>query len=194
MGSFKQKIKIFIKPIYLCFLKIRNFFRRIIDIIGLPFIRRKFSFVQDQMASNQNMSALETEAFNKAYLRGVKAAGRDINIKLRTHQAIWCSLSALNVEGDFVELGTGKGFTFSAVMEYLTIFGYQNNKNVFLFDTFLPVKPDRITGKQVVPKDFKIATAYANGVREVQDNFKEWPNVKLITGILPAAQVYCLHS
>lgn len=159
--------------------------KRFVDILGSPFIRRKFAFVQDQMATNQNMSALHEENFNIAYARGIQSTGNDICIRLRTHQAIWCAMIARHIDGDFVELGTGRGFTFSAILKYLDFFGAVQKKRVFLFDTFLPVKPDHESGRQTVPEKYQVAKAYADGIEAVRANFAEWPNVTLIEGPLP---------
>ena len=36
----------------------------------------------------------------------------------RIHQAIWATSIAIGNEGDWVELGTGRGFTMSAVLKF----------------------------------------------------------------------------
>ena len=191
-----QHFKGFLRPYWLKFLWLKKVFGRLIDILGVPFIRRKFVFVQDQMATNQNINALYEKNFNFAYERGIESAGKDLRIRFRTHQAIWCAMLAVHIDGDFVELGTGKGFTFSAILKYLEFFNSESKKRIFLFDTFLPVKPDQKSGKQILSEKYQVATAYADGIEAVQRNFAEWPNVSLIEGVLPdsASEYICEAS
>jgi hypothetical protein len=148
-------------------------------------LSRYYNYCFDNMATNQNMTAILTDQFQRAYQRGVLAAGKDLKIPLRVHQAIWCAQNALNVEGDFVELGTGRGFIFSAIMEYLVLEHKKIDKKIYLFDTFLPVKPDPVSGKQIVGKSYNMANAYSDDVESVKTNFSQWSNVNVIQGELP---------
>lgn len=120
------------------------------------------------------------QRFQRAYSRAVRAAGWDYKIPYRVHQALWASRLAQGVEGDFVELGTGRGFIMSALLEDGL------SRPTHLFDTFLPNALDergRQTGEQNL--------YYADTFERVRDNFAEWPNVTLHRGnaydTLPAA-------
>ena len=148
-------------------------------------LSRHYNYRFDNMATSQNMTAILVDKFQRAYQRGILAARKDLGIPLRVHQAIWCAENALNVEGDFVELGTGKGFIFSAIMEYLTLEHKIIDKKVYLFDTFLPVKPDPVSGKQIVGESYNTANAYSDDVESVKMNFSQWCNVNVIQGELP---------
>lgn len=125
-----------------------------------------------------------TPRFLKAYARAVQAGGWDYNIPYRVHQALWCANLALKVEGDFVELGTGRGFIMSAILETFGLSG----RRVHLFDTFLPNVPNR-QGLQVG----EASPVYATSYEDVARNFAEWPNVILHQGdvfeTLPAAKL-----
>lgn len=132
MALLKSRLKQILRPYWIKLLVFRNILRSLLDILGDPFIRRKFFFVQDQMASNQNMNALYEKDFSLAYERGVVAGGKDLRHRLRIHQAIWCAMTAKYVEGDFVELGTGRGVTFSAILKYLEGADSMQTRSVFL--------------------------------------------------------------
>ena len=47
-----------------------------------------------------------------------------------------------NLEGDFVEFGTGKGFTMTCVLESLEKWN-ESEKKLWLFDTFKPAPPSK---------------------------------------------------
>jgi hypothetical protein len=111
-------------------------------------ITKSFKYKFDNLGTNNNLSILSDSAFLSAYNKGITFVGSDLNIPLRVHQAIWSAVYASEIDGDFMELGTGKGFTFAAVMEYISNFHPQIKKQVFLIDTFLPNKPDETTGTQ----------------------------------------------
>lgn len=120
--------------------------------------------------------------FRRCYERAVKAGGWDYGIRYRVHQALWCSALAQTVEGDFVELGTGRGFIMSALLERGV------KRPVHLFDTFVPNLSDS-AGRQVGEH----SPHYADTLARVRANFGEWPNVVLHPGnvfeTLPAAEI-----
>ena len=135
----------------------------------------------DGITSRHNDGFRDTASFRKAYARSVTAAGWDYGIPFRVQQALWCARTASSVEGAFVELGTGRGFIMSAVME-----DTKTKRPVHLFDTFLPSYPNKRGEQLGDPSPY-----YAVSFEEVSRNFEEWPNVKLHRGdvfqTLPAA-------
>jgi len=161
--------------------------RALISRIKNYIVRHSYKYCFDNLATNNNLEVILSKDFLRAYDRAIAAVGSDLKIPLRVHQAIWCAQYALGIEGDFVEIGTGKGFTFSAIMEYFTKNSLLRvkNKKVYLFDTFLPVKPDFITGKQLEKSAVSMPTAYSDDVNSVRLNFSEWDNVLIIEGELP---------
>jgi|688.fasta_scaffold83553_2 glycosyltransferase involved in cell wall biosynthesis len=151
-----------------------------------PLLDKAFRFSFDNVLTNNNLACIEEKEFAIAYSSAVKTIGSDLDIPMRIHQIIWCFCASAKIPGDFVELGCGAGFSFFATLKYL-----QNknllpkNKQIYLFDTFLPVKPDVKSGEQVLTKGSVKPMAYADSFNNVQDRFKEWPNVTLISGKLP---------
>ena len=57
----------------------------------------------------------------------------------RIHQAIWATSIAIDNEGDWVELGTGMGFTMSAALRFHMKKWNRGTKNLWLVDTFPPI-------------------------------------------------------
>jgi hypothetical protein len=129
--------------------------------------------------------------FKLAYSKSISAVGEDLDVKMRVHQAIWASQHSLRLGGTFVELGTGKGFIFVSVLSYLSS-KYGNNAipRVYLFDTFLPTRPDPVTGSQS-REDFNLklqsGRAYASSFLDTTRNFENWSSVNLIQGKLPGS-------
>ena len=145
----------------------------------------KFKYSFDNLKTNNNLAFIDEIDFFHAYKKAVDLVGKDLEIPLRIHQALWSALNSLKIEGDFVELGCGAGFTFISVLNYLKLKNHDfSQKKVYLFDSFMPVKPDSF-GIQSLTGTTRKPDAYANSLGEVKERFAEWPNVKLIEGLLP---------
>jgi hypothetical protein len=136
----------------------------------------------DGITTIHNQGFRKAPEFERAYARAVSAAGWDFDIPYRVHQAIWLAKQALKVEGDFVELGTGRGFIMSAILEATGL-----TRPVHLFDTFLP--HTIVHGQQIGTP----SPHYANVFEEVAANFDQWPSVRLNRGnvfeTLPQANI-----
>ncbi len=88
----------------------------------------------DWMATRHNDGFRHDPRFRKAYDRAVLASGWDYGLPYRVHQVLWCSRQAQKVDGDFVELGTGRGFMMSAVLADFP--GWNSgSRTLHLFDT-----------------------------------------------------------
>jgi hypothetical protein len=113
------------------------------------FIKRRFSsfFYKhhfDNICTDNNLDVIKEKRFLKAILQAEKDCGININIPLRIHQEIFLGVKAKQ-NGSRVEIGTGKGYTFSTILNYYEE-KLKNNK-IFLIDSFLPTKPDFKTGE-----------------------------------------------
>ncbi|MFZ4671985.1 MAG: TylF/MycF/NovP-related O-methyltransferase, partial [Flavobacterium sp.] len=148
---------------------------------------RNYQYSFDNLKTNNNLAFIDEIEFSEAYKIAVGLVGKDLEIPLRIHQALWCGLNSLKIEGDLVELGCGAGFTFISLLNYFKLKNLDfSNKGIYLFDSFLPVKPDS-SGNQSVIGKMRKPDAYANSKDEVKERFKQWPNVKLVDGLLPAS-------
>jgi Macrocin-O-methyltransferase (TylF) len=130
----------------------------------------------DGMATHHNVEFMREQRFQKAYTRAVEASGWDYGIPFRVHQALWCSRQAQKVNGDFVELGTGRGFIMSAVLADFPNWETAQ-RSVHLFDTFKSALVDS-QGKQSGP----VSPYYAISAENVVANFSEWTRVKIHQG------------
>lgn len=132
----------------------------------------------DGMATRNNDGFRSNPRFRKAYERAVLAAGWDYAIPYRVHQALWCSRQAQKIDGDFVELGTGRGFMMSAVLADFADWN-SSGRSLHLFDTFMSAPPDA-TGKQ--SSTDAVSPYYAKSVDDVKRNFSEWSEVRIYRG------------
>jgi O-methyltransferase len=127
----------------------------------------------DGIATRHNDGFRQHPRFKRAYDRAVLAAGWDYGAPYRVHQALWCSHQAQKIAGDFVELGTGRGFMMSAV---LADYGDWNNdtRSLHLFDTF---KSTWLDEKGAQTSATPVSPFYARSVDQVKANFSEWKRV-----------------
>jgi hypothetical protein len=104
----------------------------------------------------------------------VNNTGFDFRIPWRCHQAIWAARHGLNIEGDFVELGTGKGFIMQAVLGSIEDWNLCG-KRLLLYDVFQ--KHERSGLGQRRHNKY-----YAESLESVQHSFQQWKNVVFVQG------------
>ena len=144
----------------------------------------EFRYMSDGFATKSRLAFLKDERFQRSYDRMILATGfpTDPGLHLRVHQALWASSTVRNIEGDFVECGTGRGMIFSAILEYFDDWS-SLNKSVYLFDTFSPFFLNPQTGQNDSTRG--VRSQYARSLENTQQNFSQWPRVHCIAGILP---------
>ena len=130
------------------------------------------------MATRHNDGFRRDARFRKAYDRAVSASGWDYGIPYRIHQALWCSRQAQKVDGDFVELGTGRGFVMSAVLADFPNWNL-GSRTLHLFDTFKSTHLDE-QGRQ--ESTGPTSPVYAKTIDEVKKNFSEWARIRIHQG------------
>ena len=140
-----------------------------------------YEYKFDNIATKSNMNFVNELNFVRCHKKSIEYGGRDYCIYLRVHQALWCASVAQKIEGDFVELGTGRGYIFAAVSEALKINGIE--KAVYLFDTFRPYKTDPVTGAQEDSQ--AISKVYADSYEKVKEKFLEYKDVRVVKGKCP---------
>ena len=147
--------------------------------------RTAYPFEKDGMATIHNVGFLQEPHFQAAYERAVAAMPFDYEIPWRVHQALWAANVASNLPGkpSFVELGTGRGFIMTSVMEYLSFSNTpEDMPSCFLFDSFSPFVTNGIDQQS---EEFGLSRYYADSYKAVAENFAEWPNVRLVKCFLP---------
>jgi hypothetical protein len=144
-----------------------------------------WSYATTRFATQHNVGFLDDESFQRAYDQAVDAAGEDwwnVGLHFRLHQAIWCARHCMNISGDFVELGTGRGMTMAAVLEALP--DWQNSsKTLYLCDTFEPFGIESTSGRQT--SSAGINPIYARSIDDVRRTFAKRERVIFVQGLLP---------
>lgn len=142
------------------------------------------TYASGGMATKAVLSFLEDKVFVRSYERMITASGfpNDPGLHFRVHQAMWAASIAAKIEGDFVECGTERGLTFSAVLESLTDWS-NSGRHLWLFDTFSPFHLNPETGENDSARGQH--DRYAVSEESTRNNFAEWKNVHLIVGLLP---------
>lgn len=139
------------------------------------------------VATRHNTSFMDSPRFIAAYDAAMTAARRDhwnAGMHFRLHQALWCADVGLGLGGNFVELGTGRGMTFAAVLTAIDDWDRRETR-AFLFDTFESSVIDDETGLQ----DGALGTSpvYAESAATTRATFARWDRVELVPGLLPAS-------
>lgn len=171
-----SKISRLPKSLQFSALLLRNFLKR----------APKYRYAFDGMATAHNLSFLSDPRFKSATQRAIRAGGFNYDIPLRLHQAIWCADQAITSPPDaiFVELGTGKGYVMSGILESLNYVKADfEDRAVFLFDSFESHATDF---KSEQNKSLGRNIYYAESFKSVQENFEQFKNVRLVKGKLPS--------
>ena len=127
---------------------------------------------------------MNDKTFIKSHSRATKAAAFGSDLFLRVHQAIWAAHTGIKSEGDLVELGTGRGFIMSAVLESIDNWN-DLNRNAWLFDTFKSGWTDQDGNQDEKNK----CDLYAESFNKTKENFSQWSNVNLVQGKLPQSLI-----
>ena len=135
------------------------------------------------LLTNYSSTFLQNPRFLDAYAKGIEIQDHDPKSHNRIHQSIWAASISIKNEGDWVELGTGRGFTMSATLKYHKEKWNQSSKNLWLVDTFSPFAIDLPTGTQN-QTGAKLGP-YCDDLDKVKGHFKEFHNVHFLQGLVP---------
>jgi len=172
-GSKIDNLPKILKQIFIFF---KYFYHKYIKNISNP---KYYPYNYDGVATRHNCSFMYDENFKKSYRRALKSLDFDHDMPFRVHQAIWAAHTSLNVEGDLIELGTGRGFIMSGILESIENWNKLNRK-VWLFDTFKTDVPNKM-GNQSNKNKFKF---YAKSYEETKKNFSQWERINIVKGKL----------
>lgn len=147
-------------------------------------------YSHDGLFTFNNSPFLCDPSFQAAYSRGVAASrGVDPGIEWRLHVALWAAQCAAQVEGDFVECGVNTGFISSAIMQRLD--WKKIRKYFVLVDTFNGPMLHQYSeaevrlGRRAAAEDALRRGAYATDLESILANYAEWPNVRVVQGLVP---------
>ena len=148
------------------------------------------NYDQDGLTTFHNAEFMQDPAFQRAYQRGVEAAGIDYNWHWRVHVGLWAARLGAGLAGDFVECGVNKGFMSSAIMQLLD--WNTQDRVFFLLDTFDGIDPRYITQTEraegILEKNQALFDKgfYTRDLAAIRQNFAEWDaNIKIIAGAIP---------
>lgn len=155
-------------------------------------------FWGDRMLSlGKSMGFLEDPSFAAAFtaIRGSHQYDQYASphtVAWRLHTLVWAALNGLALDGDFVECGVFKG-DFAWVVARVTDFARQP-RTFFLYDTFAGFAPGYSSAEDFpeAPGFFDFAdNVYKDPAiyREVLNKFSDFPNVRVVRGIVPESFV-----
>lgn len=107
----------------------------------------------------------------------------------RIHVLCWAGKNALSVEGDFVELGTFRGFMSQCVMKYIN-WEVESERSFYLYDTFSGFD-EAISDKSDFGGGFEwmqdAQQKYANpdNLKKVKERMSIYSNVNIVKGSVP---------
>jgi O-methyltransferase len=154
----------------------RRTFRPAYASDGLAVKRKNLSFMTDPVFASAWEKVVET---NTPYWPEVP------DIRWRAHVCVWAAASALQIEGNFVELGVNTGLLSSMICR-CTDFDRHVNRRFFLFDTFAGIPGGGVSEKESAEIARRNAVIYRRDVYDFAKSvFDEFPNAQLVKGMLP---------
>jgi O-methyltransferase len=143
-----------------------------------------YPYKQDRgLLTNYLSTFRENPRFIEAYAKGLGLQDEDLKSYNRIHQTIWATSVAMQNEGDWVELGTGRGSQMSATLKYHKEKWNQGSKNLWLVDTFSPFLMNPATGLQ--HESGETTNQYCDDLERVKEHFNEFRNVHFLQGLVP---------
>jgi hypothetical protein len=143
-----------------------------------------YPYSQDRGLITHNLATFRKDPkFLDAYAKGTELHDNDPKSYYRIHQAIWATSVAIENEGDWVELGTGRGFIMSAALRFHREKWNQSSKSLWLVDTFSPYVIDGNTGTQL--EGSEKMEYYCKDLDQLKEHFKEFNNVQFLQGLVP---------
>ena len=128
------------------------------------------SYFGDQFCTFHNSDFIHEKNFKNSYKYSTLITKLKPNIHYRIHQLAWAAQNSLNLKGDFFELGSGRGFSMLAVLNYIKWNRY--NKKLYLFDTFSSYKIDEFGNRLNRKSDY-----YATSFKNIKKNFSKFKNI-----------------
>jgi len=160
--------------------------RRFLDRIAAPNLSTLYT--NDNMIVFQRaLTFMHDSRFLQSIAKASETSPSTIDDRTwRVHILLWAARSALNLEGDFVELGTYRAYFAGAIVDYLD-FGSLDRK-LYLYDTFEGL-PDDAVVEDHLPESFYASLKQHYSAPDIYDSvcarFASTPNVTIVRGKLP---------
>ena len=124
-------------------------------------------------------------AYDRAINSGHMIGGNknvDLHIEWRVAIACWAAQHGAQLQGDFVECGVNTGILSLAVCEYTNFNSL--DKSCYLFDTFAGIPESQMSEAERASR-LVSNTKYPDCYELTSANFKSYPRVKLVRGMVP---------
>ena len=145
------------------------------------------TLAEDGLISQHLVEFLYDPRFVRAYLKGKETGALDAHpgdIRFRAYIACWAATYAMDLEGDFVECGAGRGMLSRTIVEYLDF--SKSSKRLYLFDTYDGIPLEYGKSSEMINIKRLNKSHYSQPYyQQTLDTFSAFPNVELIKGILP---------
>jgi hypothetical protein len=159
----------------------REAFKTCLEVLKQTFGR---VYADDNLIALQRSAGFASdERFRQAFVPNAKS-DQDRSLAWRLHTLTWAAEHCLGVEGDFVECGVYKGFSFSVIADYVQ--WDKIDRRMYLYDTFQGI-PDEFNSEG------RSNLAYEKEIKNDRDaiyniavqRFNKYPNVSIIRGAVP---------
>lgn len=160
--------------------------RRFLDRVAAPNLSSVYC--NDNIIVFQRaLTFLHDPAFMRSLFRASETkVGTFDDRTWRAHILVWAARNALNLDGDFVELGTFRGYFASCIAECL---GFEKlQRSFFLYDTFAGLPDDAVREKELPGSFYDSLQAHYQEhdiYTSVVKRFEPYPNVHPIQGKVP---------
>ena len=148
--------------------------------------QRTFFSAEGMEIYGRNLSFARDEKFMSIFNK-IAEDNKERGKIWRLHVFLWSFLNALKLDGDLIECGVWRGFCSSIATRYTNF--EQNNKTLYLFDTWDGIPEDQIDIKRLgVGTEFNSLNDRYKGpenYEKVLQRFKSFPNVKIVKGRVP---------
>ncbi len=144
-------------------------------------IKAPLTLCEDGLATVHNADFLQDPRFRAAYEKGYATGSWGGHIRYRAYVVCWAAERGSALPGDFVECGVNRGGYARTVISYVD-FG-KLPKTFYLLDTFSGLVAGCISEEE--KKRGIRPGGYPDCYEAVKQTFREFPNVKIIRGIVP---------
>jgi len=150
-----------------------------------------FSYDRDGLSTIHNADFMNNPRFQKAMERAAQSDYR-YEIEWRIHIATWAAEHCMRLPGDFIECGVNRGFTSSAILDYVQWNKTHGEKNFYLMDTFNGLVDSLVNDRErALGRIEMFKERYTECFDLVKNNFSEFENVTLIRGAIPGTLAQC---
>jgi hypothetical protein len=142
-------------------------------------------FANDMLvAMGKNLTFMADRRFAESF-SSTAVTEHDKSLVWRLHVLAWAANHATHIPGDFVECGVLHGLSSAVVCKYLDF--AKIGKTFYLYDTFSGLPEETSTEAERKRWNSAYTEEPSKLLAEVRKTFAEYPNVKIVPGIVPGS-------